>query len=44
MKLAPKISSTMSDAAAVLRARYYLRSAQSLGPRVRLWGVPAVKN
>jgi len=34
----------MSDAAAVLRARYYLRSAQSLGPRVRLWGIPAIKN
>jgi acetyltransferase-like isoleucine patch superfamily enzyme len=44
VKLGPRISSTMSDAAAVLRARYYLRSAQSLGPRVRLWGVPAVKN
>ena len=44
MKLAPRISSTMSDAAAVLRARYYLRSAQSLGPRVRLWGIPSVKN
>jgi acetyltransferase-like isoleucine patch superfamily enzyme len=36
--------STLSDAAAVLRARYYLRSAQAVGPRVRLWGVPFVKN
>ena len=34
----------LSDAAAVLRARYYLRSAQTLGPRVRLWGVPFVNN
>jgi acetyltransferase-like isoleucine patch superfamily enzyme len=34
----------MSDAAAVLRARFYLRSAQSMGPRVRLWGIPAIKN
>jgi acetyltransferase-like isoleucine patch superfamily enzyme len=44
VKLAPRISSTLSDAAAVLRARYYLRCAQSLGPRVRLWGIPAVQN
>jgi maltose O-acetyltransferase len=36
--------SMMSDARAVLRARYYLRSAETLGPRVRLWGVPAVRN
>src|ERR1041384_2050595 len=36
------VSSTLSDAAAVLRARYYFRSARSLGPRVRLWGVPFV--
>lgn len=27
-----------------MRARYYLRSALSLGPRVRLWGVPFVNN
>lgn len=40
-------SSTMKmldDAAAVLRARYYLRSAETLGPRVRLWGTPAISN
>lgn len=36
--------SLVSDARAVLRARYYLRSAETLGPRVRLWGVPAVNN
>jgi acetyltransferase-like isoleucine patch superfamily enzyme len=34
----------LSDAAAVLRARYYLRSALTLGPRVRLWGTPFVSN
>jgi acetyltransferase-like isoleucine patch superfamily enzyme len=34
----------LSEARAILRARYYLRSAETLGPRVRLWGVPAVKN
>lgn len=27
-----------------MRARYYLRSAQALGVRVRLWGVPAINN
>ncbi|HYP87394.1 MAG TPA: hypothetical protein VEQ59_04560, partial [Polyangiaceae bacterium] len=44
MNLAPKLTSALGDAAAVLRARYYLRSAQQLGPRVRLWGIPAVTN
>jgi maltose O-acetyltransferase len=39
-----KIRGSLDDAAAVLRARYYLRSAQKLGPRVRLWGVPFVNN
>lgn len=32
------------DAAAVLRARYFFRSALTLGPRVRLWGTPLVRN
>ncbi|MGQ9529396.1 acyltransferase [Chloroflexus sp.] len=32
-----------SDILAVLRARWYLRSA-TLGPRVRLWGRPAISN
>jgi len=36
--------SFLSDAAAVLRARYYFRSALTLGPRVRLWGTPLVNN
>jgi acetyltransferase-like isoleucine patch superfamily enzyme len=44
VKLGPRISSALNDAAAVARARYYLRSAQSLGPRTRLWGVPSVTN
>jgi len=34
----------LDDAAAVLRARYYLRSAETLGSRVRLWGTPAISN
>lgn len=32
------------EAQAVLRARYYLRSAEKLGPRVRLWGTPSISN
>ena len=32
------------DAQAVLRARYYLRSAETMGPRVRLWGTPSISN
>jgi acetyltransferase-like isoleucine patch superfamily enzyme len=44
VKLTPRISSALGDAAAVVRARYYLRSAQALGPRVRLWGIPAISN
>jgi acetyltransferase-like isoleucine patch superfamily enzyme len=34
----------LGDVAAVLRARYYLRSALTLGPRVRVWGRPRVSN
>ncbi len=44
MKLGARFSGAVDDAAAVVRARYYLRSAQTLGPRVRVWGVPAVMN
>jgi maltose O-acetyltransferase len=29
---------------AVLRARYYLRQATSVGPKVRLWGRPSIHN
>jgi acetyltransferase-like isoleucine patch superfamily enzyme len=34
----------ISDARAVLNARYHLRSAQAIGPRVRLWGTPSIRN
>ena len=44
MKLTSRFSSAVGDAAAVMRARYYLRSAQALGARVRVWGAPAVMN
>ena len=44
MKLGSQVVSALEDAAAVVRARYYFREAQALGPRVRLWGVPAVEN
>lgn len=33
-----------SDGWALLRAHWYLRSAQHLGARVRLWGRPVLKN
>jgi maltose O-acetyltransferase len=39
-----RIFGMLSNAGAVLRARYYLRSAQALGPKVRLWGTPFVQN
>lgn len=32
------LASLWGDGRAVLRARWYLRHAQSLGPRVRVWG------
>ncbi|HXK17294.1 MAG TPA: DapH/DapD/GlmU-related protein [Polyangiaceae bacterium] len=44
VKISPLITAALSDAAAVVRARYYLRSAQAVGPRVRLWGTPIVRN
>jgi acetyltransferase-like isoleucine patch superfamily enzyme len=34
----------LSDASAVLRARFYLRSAEKLGTRVRVWGAPLINN
>ena len=42
--MSTRIFGMLNDASAVLRARYYLRSAKALGPRVRLWGVPSVDN
>lgn len=38
------LSNKLNDAGAVLRARFYLRSAEKLGPRVRVWGAPLVSN
>lgn len=34
----------LDDARAVINARYHLRSAERMGPRVRVWGTPAVRN
>lgn len=34
----------VQNAAAVARARYYLRSATTIGSRVRVWGSPVVSN
>lgn len=34
----------LSNTGAVLRARYHLRSAEIMGPRVRLWGTPIIEN
>jgi maltose O-acetyltransferase len=42
--MAPRLSNTLHEVAAVVRAHYYLRAAQSIGSRVRLWGVPAITN
>jgi maltose O-acetyltransferase len=33
-----------NDGRAVLRARWYLRSASTLGARVRVWGAPSIQN
>ena len=35
---------TWEDVQAVLRARWYLRKANYVGPRVRVWGRPSVEN
>lgn len=42
--MSTRFTGLLSDAGAVLRARYYLRSASSLGLHTRLWGVPEVRN
>ena len=34
----------LDDSLALLRARWYLRNATSLGERVRVWGRPVVRN
>lgn len=38
------IGEILPNVAAVLRARWYLRSATSLGAKVRVWGRPFVRN
>jgi acetyltransferase-like isoleucine patch superfamily enzyme len=43
-RLTQKLSSTWDNGSAVLRARWYLRSAQELGSGVRIWGHPIIKN
>jgi maltose O-acetyltransferase len=35
---------TIGDAFAVLRAQWYLRKADHVGPKVRLWGQPSIQN
>lgn len=35
--------SLLSDALAVVRARFYLRRADRVGPKVRVWGRPRVR-
>lgn len=40
----PSFSKLLNSGPAVLRARWYLRSAASLGPSTRLWGNPAIHN
>jgi acetyltransferase-like isoleucine patch superfamily enzyme len=42
--MAPRPLNLLSDAEAVLRARYFLRSAEVMGPRVRVYGSPTVHN
>ena len=39
-----KISSIWRDGWAVIRAHWYLRNANRLGQRVRVWGSPVVRN
>jgi acetyltransferase-like isoleucine patch superfamily enzyme len=39
-----KIRETWQNGQAVLRARWYLRTANYLGPKVRVWGSPVVRN
>jgi maltose O-acetyltransferase len=42
--LRAKPSAILNNVGAVLRARWYLRGATSLGARVRVWGRPVVNN
>jgi acetyltransferase-like isoleucine patch superfamily enzyme len=40
----PSLSRLWNNGWAVLRARWYLRQATTVGPKVRLWGRPSVRN
>ncbi len=40
----PTISKLLNVGPALVRARWHLRSAASLGEKVRLWGTPAIYN
>lgn len=40
----PRLQQVWQDGRAVIRAQWYLRSATEVGPKVRLWGRPVVKN
>jgi acetyltransferase-like isoleucine patch superfamily enzyme len=39
-----KLSQIWDDGRAVLRARWYLRHANQIGERVRVWGKPSIRN
>jgi acetyltransferase-like isoleucine patch superfamily enzyme len=38
-----RLSNLLSDGAAVLRAKWHLRGATSVGERVRIWGRPSIQ-
>lgn len=40
----PSVSTLLNTGSAVLRAHWHLRSAASIGSKVRLWGTPAIYN
>ncbi len=39
-----KVNDVWQNVWAVFRARWYLRHATTIGPKVRVWGSPAVSN
>jgi acetyltransferase-like isoleucine patch superfamily enzyme len=42
--LVPSLQKLANSGPAVLRARWYLRSADRLGSKVRIWGHPSIRN
>jgi len=40
----PSLKELYASGPAVLRGRWYLRSAERLGTRVRVWGSPVIHN